>query len=264
MKYLILALLISASNLSSGQTRQSDSIYTNPQVPAKFLYSPEEQSAFISSNLIVPESARYYGINGDVTLTYVIDTLGDVVDGWMVTENLDFGNVLDLQEEVSEKELKGYFSNEALRVANLMSGLFEPAMDQGRKVTTAQNITLLFRTKQYEDNERDFRVQKNSQTDYRMVKFNFGTYTKEEPDYSLDRYNHGVKKMQEGKLDMSCIYFEEAVRMNPQNVDALYDLGIVYLKLSKTNEACLAWDLARQLGDNEARYLMEKYCINKK
>ena len=92
---------------------------------------------------------------------------------------------------------------------------------------------------------------------------NFGTHTKDEPDYSIERYNNGIKKLQENKPEIACKYFEESVRLNPKFIDGYYNLGLVYKKLSRLEESCEAWKTGYQLGDSEEGSLYERYCAKK-
>ena len=259
MKRLIAFLFLLLMNeITIGQAENGNNICLKPQIPAGFIYGEEEMNEFISNNLIVPLVARTYGINGDVVLQFVIDTTGGIGDIIVINEYVDLGVALYVREKYGSENFKGFFSDEGKRVVKLMSGLFIPAMDSGKKVSSAQVLTLKFHTKQYDDNKRTVRILKANQTD--ILYWNFGTYTKEEPDYARLRYDLGVAKMNENKNDVACRYFEESLRFNPKYVDALYNLGVAYIKSGRKADACKVWEKASELGDSEAGSLFNQFC----
>lgn len=256
--WVIIAVLVLSSPLCA-QKADPESVHINPQIQAEFIYGPDEMSSFIANNIIVPKTARYYGINGDVKLKFNVDHAGEINEIEILQEDIDLGVALKATENSGVEDFSGFFSKEAVRVVSLMSGLFTPAMDSGKYVSSIQVITVIFRTKQYEDNERDYRVLKGNRN-VRDFKWQFGTYTKEEPDYAKDRYNVGVYKLQSRMPEIASRYFEEAIRFDGDYMDAYYNLGIAYKQLSKMDQACKMWVRAQQLGDPEAGFLLDDYC----
>ncbi len=55
-------------------------------------------------------------------------------------------------------------------------------------------------------------------------------------------------------------YFKKALVINPQNIDALYFLGEVYRKSNKNDLACDYYNKSSELGNNQAKQAIEKYC----
>ena len=262
IKEIITCMLLLIANLLIAQSKDIDSIYINPEMQAKFKYSDEELNQFISVNLIVPYEARYYGANGEVELHYVIDTNGRIVDIKVNREVVDPAKGVDIKKYIKDEEVKGFFSTEAKRVVMLLDKLYFPAKHNGHNVNSALSIKLKFSTKQYDENERAFHQQKRylRNNPYYIMKFNFGTYTINQPDYSQIRYDYGVAKMSENKIEIACKYFEEAIRLNSKYVDAYYNLGIACIKLNKVTEACEAWNKCMQLGDTGTQELISRYC----
>jgi tetratricopeptide (TPR) repeat protein len=91
----------------------------------------------------------------------------------------------------------------------------------------------------------------------------FGTYTREEPDYAMLRYNKGVEKLQANKIEIAGKYFEESIRFNPLFIDALFNLGVVYKRMDRIDDACSMWLKASRLGDAEAGSLYNQNCTDK-
>lgn len=257
---LILFLLV--YNITIGQTGKDDGICLKPQVPAEFIFGLEEMNEFISNNLIVPRDARFYGINGEVKLQFLIDTAGGVGDIIVVDEYIDLGVALYVKEKYGSENFKGFFSDEGKRVVTLMNGLFVPAKDSGKVVCSPQEIMLKFRTRQYDENKRQERKVKANQSS-EFITWNFGMFTREELDYSRIRYDYGVAKMQENKTLIACKYFEESIRINPLSIDALYNLGVSYIKLGRVDDACRVWEKASGLGDAEAGSLFNQFCTDR-
>jgi len=243
-----------------GQTQRNDSIYYKPEIAAKFKYGDQEIINFITTNLVLPHSAMYYGINGVVDLTVIIDTVGKFKNILINKETDDPGALLNSYEvsiKNQEKELKGLFSDEAKRVVMLLSGLYESATNSGVHVQSALTLTISFSTLQYKKNQRDYQKQIRKKNIY----WTFGEY---ESEYNKGsdtlRFNKGVQVLTDKKYDLACIYFEEAIKLNSKYIDAYYDLGISYLKLNDITRACEAWKKTQELGDTEVQTLISKYC----
>jgi len=48
-----------------------------------------------------------------------------------------------------------------------------------------------------------------------------------------------------------------------QSIDVYYNLGSALLLNNQKTEACEAWKKALELGDDEVKELIEKYCVKK-
>ena len=244
-----------------GQTQRNDSIYYKPEIAAKFKYGDEELINLIKTNLILPYFSRYYGINGVVDLTVIIDTAGKFKEILINKETDDPGVLLNSKHDFSYKDqennLKGLFSEEAKKVVMLLSGLYEPATNSGVHVKSAIALTITFSTLQYKKNQRDYQKQIHK----KKINLTFGEY---ESVYYKGRdtlcFNKGVQVLTDKKYDLASIYLKGAIKLNSKYIDAYYDLGVAYLKLNDITRACEAWKKAQELGDTEVQTLISKYC----
>jgi len=53
----------------------------------------------------------------------------------------------------------------------------------------------------------------------------------------MDHFDQALKFIQEGRLDEARIYLEELLKRDPENVDLLYNLGMLYTELSEPEKA---------------------------
>ena len=257
MIHVQLFLLLFISISVTGQNFSPDSIYLSPEIPAKFKYGDEELKTFIASALKVPFISNYYGINGEVNLTFTVDTLGKIKNIKVNKEIIDPGKIW-LNKDVHEEDVSGLFSDESKRIVLLLNGLYKPALNKGIPVSSLQTLSLTFTTLQYKKNEHDYQKQFHKG----KIEFHFGAY-KDDYNKSLDTilFNNGVLKLKNNKAELACLYFEEAIGTNPDYLDAYYNLGVAYLNLKKFIMACEAWKECKKLGDKEVQELIDKYCF---
>ena len=134
MKHILLisSLVFSASLMAQNGTakdslsRPADSMkvkYT--EVAAKF---NGDFQAFISSRMKYPEDARELGQQGRVNVSFLVDTAGRVRFASVINK----GSFHSLEEE-------------ALRLIKLSSGMWIPAMVNGKPVTTRVMIPVHFK-----------------------------------------------------------------------------------------------------------------------
>ncbi|MCB0430836.1 MAG: hypothetical protein H6585_09040 [Flavobacteriales bacterium] len=223
---------------------------------AAFKYGSEAMREFIDDMLITPMDAAFFGINGKVRLSFTVDTSGHVADITVIKEDMLMSKGIEFDKpgynnnHVLDK-INGMFGKQAVRVIELMDGLWSPATKNNSPVNSLVELTFSFRTEQYDANNRSYR---------NGNQILFGEYTKKLPDYGLNFYNIGVAKMSEGKIDIAEKFFSESVNFNAVNVDAYYNLGAARFKLGDTEGACRAWQKGAKLGDPEIADLLKKYC----
>ncbi|MBK6834933.1 MAG: TonB family protein [Bacteroidetes bacterium] len=75
-------------------------------------------------------------------------------------------------------------------------------------------------------------------------------------------YNKGAEFFEKNKLDKALYYYENSLFYNPKDIDALYNIGVIYLKMGRTKVACEYWNEIRLLGKNDKDQLIKKYCDN--
>jgi hypothetical protein len=54
--------------------------------------------------------------------------------------------------------------------------------------------------------------------------------------------------------------YSEALKFTPNDINSLYNRGIVKLKLNDNAGACMDWSNIKQNGFPDADKLLEKYC----
>lgn len=73
-------------------------------------------------------------------------------------------------------------------------------------------------------------------------------------------YNIGVNLSKEGNYAGAIDHFTNAININPQDIDALYNRGIMKIKLNDINGACIDFNTIRSLDSSDADVLLKKYC----
>ncbi|GAB3932652.1 energy transducer TonB [Larkinella terrae] len=100
--------------------------YHEPNTPAEFEGGMTGLGKFLATNLRYPAEAAQAGIEGRVTVSFVVDTEGNV-DDLKVLKEIGYGT-----------------SEEAMRVLKATSGKWKPAIQQGRKVKVRYVIPIFF------------------------------------------------------------------------------------------------------------------------
>jgi TonB family protein len=134
----IFALLLLSSNAWSAQqeTNTASTKATNiaekplaaPEIMPKFPGGEKALKAFISKNLQYPVSAAQSGIEGRVTVRFIIEKTGEVTDVKVV------------------RGLSNTFDNEAVRVVKMFPKWI-PGKQNGRKVSAYYTLPITFRLK---------------------------------------------------------------------------------------------------------------------
>jgi tetratricopeptide (TPR) repeat protein len=73
-------------------------------------------------------------------------------------------------------------------------------------------------------------------------------------------YNSGVKKSQMKDYQGAIDDFTEALKYNPQDIDALYNRALLRLTLNDLTGACADWNLIKSLEKQDADEFIKKYC----
>lgn len=81
-------------------------------------------------------------------------------------------------------------------------------------------------------------------------------------EYSDFYYNLGVKYSESKKYELAIENFTNCLKYNPEDIDALYNRGTMFLKINLTEKACIDWKKIKELGKNDADELLKKYCNN--
>jgi tetratricopeptide (TPR) repeat protein len=75
-----------------------------------------------------------------------------------------------------------------------------------------------------------------------------------------EAYNVGVRKLGQSKYKLAVNYFIVALRNNPEDLDAYYNMGVAYAKLKDYKNACNSFQSGKQHGDNGVQDMIQKYC----
>ncbi|SFE01779.1 tetratricopeptide repeat protein [Flavobacterium phragmitis] len=77
---------------------------------------------------------------------------------------------------------------------------------------------------------------------------------------SMDYFNKGLRAYEEKKYLNAIEYFSESYRINPKNIDALYNKGAVYFESGDKENACKVWLEISVLGQAAGKQLLLEYC----
>ena len=75
-----------------------------------------------------------------------------------------------------------------------------------------------------------------------------------------ENVNKGNAKDSIGDFKGAIEDYNKAIEVNPDYTNAYYNRGIVKYTLGNTDEACLDWHKASELGLTEAGELIKQYC----
>lgn len=100
-------------------------VYLKPEYEATI----ENWGKFLEKNLKYPDTAFLYGIQGDVTLNFVVDTKGKVSD-------------IKLNEKSNQKN--NLLVDEFIRIIKLTSGKWKPAKHNGKVVKSRKTQVLSY------------------------------------------------------------------------------------------------------------------------
>lgn len=73
-------------------------------------------------------------------------------------------------------------------------------------------------------------------------------------------YNIGVEKMVKNEFSDAMADYDEALLFNPENINALYNRGVIKLKLKDNLGACHDWNAIKQSGNSDADKLLLQFC----
>jgi len=88
----------------------------------------------------------------------------------------------------------------------------------------------------------------------------FSEDTRNNQARSTTLFNKGIKLYKKDKLSEALPYFEESYELNPENTDALYNMGSIHFKLGDVNAACTCYLKLKNMGQKEAADIYDQYC----
>ncbi len=75
-----------------------------------------------------------------------------------------------------------------------------------------------------------------------------------------DVFTLGAKALSEKRYKEAISYFNQAYRGNPKNPDILYNRALAKYEMGKLKKACIDWNRAKKLGDEESAELVNEKC----
>ena len=119
---------------------------------------------------------------------------------------------------------------EAMRVVKLMNGHWKP----GARNDTVVNVS------------------------YRLpIKFVLRNAGCQDADFF---YDQGVKYSTENNYEKAIASFDSAIKLNPFDIDALYNSAVINIKLHDIKAACIYLNKISNLGKPDGDELLKKYC----
>jgi protein TonB len=118
----------------------------------------------------------------------------------------------------------------AIRVVRSINKKWIPTIQNGKPVSTSMRLPIKF------------------------VLFNAGCF---DNNYY---YNQGVKYYEKGYYDEALESYNEAIRLNPEDVDALYNCVMIKIKQNDIPSACNYIRKIKEINKPDADALFEKYC----
>jgi tetratricopeptide (TPR) repeat protein len=214
-----------------------------------FVYQKEELDTLITLNKTMPVNAEIYGVKCEDRIVFSVDKNNKI--GGI---RHDFTDILIPQSIVMKDysyydSIKVYFQKESERVIRITEGLwFSDSLREGREV----RIKINYVSAAFKDLNRNGSSINSNKT------VSLGV-----PNSLLAKkelYDYGVRKFQANKIVLAKVYFEEAIRFYPKDIDAHYNLASCYYKLKSADKACQHWQMCFQLGDKTVQEELIKYC----
>ena len=211
-----------------------------------FMYEKAELDTFLIFCARIPWNAERYGINCTVKMAFRVDSNRRITNADVLHSEIFLNSKVQFSDYNTVDTAKALYEKEAERLLMLTDGLWIPGNKEGEYTDHKVVIDINFNTEAYD---------KNNDWRYKFVKGGISNQVKQKYFY-----DYGVKKMNQKKLHAAILYFNEALRVNPGDLDALYNSGIAYKKTGNLNKACESWRKGGSLGDAEAQKLADKYC----
>jgi tetratricopeptide (TPR) repeat protein len=79
---------------------------------------------------------------------------------------------------------------------------------------------------------------------------------------SQDLFDKALELESEGKTDEAVVSYQESLRVNPKNSQALYNLGIAYATLNKLDQAISCWRRAIWLEPRFRDELVKAFAVD--
>jgi tetratricopeptide (TPR) repeat protein len=230
-------------------------------VPPAFEYSPTEFDSFIVDNMVRPNKALLYGINADIAVKFIINADRTLDSVEVLSYNRDYFYITNNKPKIDFESIDNEYKNEAIRIIKFSQGLWIPLQIDSFYVKSPKVVKISFKTENYDKRKRELKATHTTEDLFFLLDEHNYSSKKDIPYTSPDKYyNLGVKKTTEKKYLIAKKYFLETLKLKNDDVDALFNLGQVYYKLGDKESFCKYMTQASNLGDAEAKSLINKFC----
>lgn len=214
-----------------------------------FVYQKEELDTLITLNKTMPVNAEMYGVKCEERIAFKVDKNNKIKDIRHEFTDIIIPQTIVMKDYSYYDTLKLYFQKESERVIRLTEGLwFSDSIRVGREIRIKINyISAAFKN-----------LNNDGSYTHSTSKTNLGAPNSVMAKKEL--YDYGVKKFQAKKTALAKVYFEEAIRFYPKDIDSHYNLASCYYKLKSTEKACQQWQRCLELGDKTVQQELTKYC----
>lgn len=192
--------------------------------------------------------------NRSLRILFYLDTAGQVTGqqllqgtGLISVDSTILSYISDLSGKLKPVEFEGQKMQPALYIRfPFYSQMIEKDLEQRN---LAGQINILFMLLDY-SRSRNYNPN------------NFIRFKKEVNECTDDIYFYeaGVKSYAEGDYKMAVYNFNQALRSNGRDYDALFNLGLTYVKQDKLKKACECFQSGNEVGYPESKLAIEKYC----
>ncbi|MGZ4049617.1 MAG: tetratricopeptide repeat protein [Bacteroidia bacterium] len=221
-----------------------------------FIYEKAELDTFLFNNQIIPPEEEQWGINFYVDVSFFLDTLGKPNKIVISKVNARINRETTVKDHDHMDSLQVYFCKESARLIMLTEGMW---LVNSKTCNNKINMMIPFETEEYD--AKNIKALEPKWANERAFEYwpqNTGEIKTSKNIYRY--YDFGVKKLSENKLLIAKKYFQQALKIKKDDIDALYNLGICYVKLNDYDNACKLWKTGQSYGDSGVDDLIKKYC----
>ncbi len=263
-RYLVIFTLLFSELSFAQKVKEFELFKKKTEDFPQFKYGKTEYDSLIFWNKQMTIEALNGFFSAKVKLSFIVDSLG-LVDSIRVSdytiEKIE-GYITKEYSLDQMKKINSDLKNEAVRLIQMTSGLWNPAKNGGRSVQTKMFTYIYFSAlaeRNYPKSSSSNESSGNTMKMY-LVKPNEGY--KQSQLYGLYE-----RKVKENKMDLAMVYLKQALRYfenkiqnTPSDIDAYYNKGICHVKLNQYADACKSFGTCKLLGDGSVQKLIDIYC----
>lgn len=269
MRYLLIFILVFLNyNFSFGQKDKEVEIFKKKSGDyPQFIYDKIEYDSIIFWNKQMTIEALNGYWSAKAKVSFYVDSVGNL--GNLSVTDFEMQRISNYIVRVNNedpKRISDDLKNEALRLIALTSGLWKPANEFG-KIVKKRMFAYIYFNAETERKVASDNSEKPQETINTKVIMTSHLVKPNEGYKQAQLFSVAERKSSTSKQELANVYYKQAVRFNenkiantPNDVNAYYDMGVCYVKLSDYNHACKCWKQCVNMGDAEAQNLINKYC----